>query len=372
MRGATYASNNGPVTTAGFKIGNPEPTWEKTRTFNIGLDASFFKNSLNVQFDWFNKNTTDILLNETTPNVFGAGLPRTNIGEMRNRGWEVTLNYHFGIGATNHFLNFNLADSKNVVLKYPGHEQIWHSEEIWKVIREGEAMGSYYGYKFDGLFQSYEEIENSAVPAGLTVHPGDVKRVDVNGDGEITADDRVILGNAFPRYTFGFTYNFEWNGFDLSAFFQGVGKRETMMRGELVEPFHENYSYVIFKHQLDFWTPVNTDAKLPRLAAQGSDSDTNNYSKDWGTDMFIYNMRYLRLKNLAVGYTLPKRLTQKIGMQKCRIYVNAQDLFTLCPTTFVDPETSEFGSNFSVGTGGNSGRNYPNYRYFGMGLDIDF
>ena len=372
VSGASYAFNNVPVTTAGLKIGNPELTWEKTRTFNIGLDASFFKNSLNVQFDWFNKNTTDILLNETTPNVFGAGLPRTNIGEMRNRGWEVTLNYHFGIGATNHFLNFNLADSKNVVLKYPGHEQIWHSEEIWKVIREGEAMGSYYGYKFDGLFQSYEEIENSAVPAGLTVHPGDVKRVDVNGDGEITADDRVILGNAFPRYTFGFTYNFEWNGFDLSAFFQGVGKRETMMRGELVEPFHENYSYVIFKHQLDFWTPVNTDAKLPRLAAQGSDSDTNNYSKDWGTDMFIYNMRYLRLKNLAVGYTLPKRLTQKIGMQKCRIYVNAQDLFTLCPTTFVDPETSEFGSNFSVGTGGNSGRNYPNYRYFGMGLDIDF
>lgn len=372
VSGASYAFNNVPATTASFTIGNPELTWEKTKTFNIGLDASFLRGNLNVTFDWFNKNTVDILLNETTPNVFGTSLPRTNIGKVRNQGWEFTMNYHFTAGATNHFFNLNVGDSKNKVLEYPGHEQIWHSEELWKVIREGEAIGSYYGYKMDGLFQSYEEIENSPVPAGLTVHPGDIKRKDIDGDGDIDSDDRVILGNAFPRYTFGFNYNFEWKGFDLSAFFQGVGKREAMMRGELVEPFHENYSYVIYKHQLDFWSPVNTDAKYPRLAAQGSSSDTNNFSKDYGTDLFIFDTRYIRLKNLAIGYTLPKTLSRKAGMEKCRIYVNAQDLFTWSPTSFFDPEASEFGTNFTVNGSANYGRNYPSIRYFGLGLDIEF
>lgn len=371
VSGTGYAFNNLPVTTAGFSIGLKDLTWEKTRTMNVGLDASFFKNALRMTFDWFNKNTYDILLNPTTPLVFGTTMPRTNLGEMRNRGWELTLAYDLSAGETRHGFRFNLGDTKNKLVKFPGHEQIWHTEEIWQVAREGLPLWSYFGYKFDGLYQSYQEIEDSAVPAGLTLHPGDIKRRDLNDDGVIDAKDRMVLGHAFPRYTFGFVYNFAWKGFDFSMFWQGVGKRETMIRGELVEPFHENYSYVIYKHQLDFWSPVNTDAKYPRLSAQGSDSDTNNWSKDWGTDIFVFDMKYIRLKNLSVGYTLPQLLTRKVGIEKCRLYVNAQDLLTFCPTSFVDPETSEFGTNFGGG-GANSARNYPNIRYFGFGMELDF
>ena len=125
----------------------------------------------------------------------------------------------------------------------------------------------------DGFFQSYEEIEASAIPVGGKVQPGDVKFVDRNEDGVIDSKDKFILGNAFPRLTFGFNYNVEWKGFDFGMFWQGVGKRDMMLRGELIEPFHANYSYNIYKHQLDFWTPTNTDARWPRLTAPGSTSN---------------------------------------------------------------------------------------------------
>ncbi len=371
VSGTSYGFDNTAVTTAGFKYGNEELTWEKTSTANVGIDAGFFKNSLKVTFDYFYKYTWDILMQPKTPGVLGTSMPRSNYGAMENRGWEITLNYNFKAGSTNHLINFNLADSKNRLVKFPGKEEILHGEELWVIRKEGLQWNAFYGYKYDGLFQSYEEIENSALPTGLTVHPGDVKRKDMNNDGVIDEQDRTVLGHAFPRFTFGLNYSFMWKGFDLSVFFQGVGKREQMIRGELVEPFHENYSYVIYKHQLNYWSPVNTGAYYPRLAAQGSDSDVNNWSKDWGTDLFIFDMKYIRLKNLAVGYTLPQKATRKIGMEKCRIYVNGQDLFTLCPTSFVDPETTEMGHNMNNNSG-NSARNYPNIRYFGLGLDIEF
>ena len=135
------------------------------------------------------------------------------------------------------------------MLKYPGHERISQIEELSRITREGCPLESYYGYKMDGFFQSYEEIEASAIPVGGKGQPGDVKFVDRNEDGVIDSKDKFILGNAFPRLTFGFNYNVEWKGFDFGMFWQGVGKRDMMLRGELIEPFHANYSYNIYKHQ---------------------------------------------------------------------------------------------------------------------------
>ena len=164
-------------------------------------------------------------------------------------------------------------------------------------------------------------------------------------------------------------YSVAWKGFDLSVFAQGVLKRDMAVRGELMEPFHENYSYVIFKHQLDYWTPTNIDAKYPRLTAPGSASHTNNYS--YASDRYILNGAYMRLKNITLGYTLPKALTSKIGMQKCRVYVTGQNLLTFSHNSFIDPESSEFNNQMSNG-GANSARNYPTLKYYGFGLDIDF
>ena len=173
----SYAYNNQTVSGAGFKLGKDNLTWEKTKTFNVGVDASFFNNALNVTFDYFYKRTSDILMKPLVPSVFGTDMAMDNIGEMQNQGWDLSINYRLKTGAANHNFNFNLGDSWNEVLKYPGHERISQIEELSRITREGCPLESYYGYKMDGFFQSYEEIEASAIPVGGKVQPGDVKFV---------------------------------------------------------------------------------------------------------------------------------------------------------------------------------------------------
>ena len=367
----SYAYNNKTVSGAGFKLGLENLTWEKTQTFNIGVDASFLQNSLTVTFDYFHKRTNDILMKPLITSVFGTEMPMANIGKMQNQGWDLSVNYRLKTGAFTHNFNFNLGDSWNKVLEFPGDEQITQVEELSRIIRVGVPLNSYYGYKMAGFFQSYDEIEASAIPVGAKVQPGDIKFVDRNDDGIIDSKDKFILGNAFPRYTFGFTYGLNWKGIDFSMFWQGVGKRDMMLRGELIEPYHANYSYTIYKHQLDFWTPTNTEARWPRLAAPGSDSNRNNYGNGNGSDLFLLDGKYLRLKNLTIGYTLPKEWTKHLGMQKARLYINGQNLLTFSNNSFIDPESSEFDSKMST-SGANSGRSYPTLRYFGFGVDIEF
>ena len=367
----SYAYNNKTVSGAGFKLGLENLTWEKTQTFNIGVDASFLQNSLTVTFDYFHKRTNDILMKPLISSVFGTEMPMANIGKMQNQGWDLSVNYRLKTGAFTHNFNFNLGDSWNKVLEFPGDEQITQVEELSRIIRVGVPLNSYYGYKMAGFFQSYDEIEASAIPVGAKVQPGDIKFVDRNDDGIIDSKDKFILGNAFPRYTFGFTYGLNWKGIDFSMFWQGVGKRDMMLRGELIEPYHANYSYTIYKHQLDFWTPTNTEARWPRLAAPGSDSNRNNYGNGNGSDLFLLDGKYLRLKNLTIGYTLPKEWTKHLGMQKARLYINGQNLLTFSNNSFIDPKSSEFDSKMST-SGANSGRSYPTLRYFGFGVDIEF
>lgn len=369
----TYAFNNLAVPGTGYTYGNPLLTWEKSGNFNIGVDATFLKNNLYVSFDYFNKKTWDILLSPQVSGVFGSSAAKENAGEMKNSGWEATINYKLKTGDFRHNFNLNVSDSKNEVTDFGGQERIDQNDQMYKLIREGVALGSYYGYKTNGYFQSYDEIANSALPVGASVQPGDVKYVDQNGDKVIDEKDRVVLGNAFPRYTFGFNYNLEYKGFDFGLMLQGVGKRDMYVRGELIEPFHSNYSYVIYQHQLDFWTPTNPDAKWPRLVAPGSASSNNNWGKA-GTDIYLLDGAYLRVKNIQLGYTLPKQLTSRVGVQKLRVSLNAQNLLTLSKNSFIDPESSEFGNNMGGigGVGANSARNYPTLIYYGFGLDLEF
>ncbi|MDR2146846.1 MAG: TonB-dependent receptor [Tannerella sp.] len=369
----SYVFNNVSVPGTGYNYGNSLLEWEKSATTNIGLDATFLKNKLYVALDYFSKNTSGILLTPVVPSAFGSNAPNQNLGEMQNQGWEATVSYRTRSGSFTHDLSLNVADTKNKVIDFDGKEQISQNDQLYKIIREGEALGSYYGYKVDGYFQSYEEIAGSALPIGANVQPGDVKYVDIDESGVIDDKDRVILGNAFPRYTFGFTYNLTYKGFDLGMLLQGVGKRDMFVRGELIEPFHSNYSYAIYRHQLDFWTPTNPDARWPRLVAPGSASQANNWGKA-GNGIYLLDGAYLRLKNIQVGYTLPRSLTAKLGIQKLRVSLNAQNLLTLSKNAFIDPESSEFGSNMggTGGVGANSARNYPSLIYYGCGLELEF
>lgn len=369
----SYVFNNQSYPGTGYTYGNPLLTWEKSANFNVGVEATFLHNALYVSLDYFHKKTKDILLQPEVSSVFGTGAAKENAGEMKNQGWEATVTYRLTTGDFKHNFSLNISDSKNKVTDFNGKERIDGSDEMFKIIREGESLGSYYGYKTDGMFQSYDDIANSALPVGFVAHPGDVKYVDSNADGVIDEKDRVVLGNAFPRYTFGFTYNLEYKGFDFSLMLQGVGKRDMIVRGELMQPFHANYSYCIYRHQLDFWTPTNPDAKWPRLTASGAASTTNNWAFA-GTDIYMLDGAYMRVKDVKLGYTLPKAITTKFGVQRLRVSVNAQNPLTFSKNSFIDPESSEFGNNMGGigGNGSNSARNYPTLRYYGFGLDLDF
>lgn len=364
-----YGFNNEAVPGTGYTFGNPELKWETTSSFNIGADATFLRGSLTTTFDYFHKTTKDILLTPQTPLTLGGAVPKANLGEMANQGWEFSVNYNLSHNGFRHSFGLNVGDSWNKVTKFEGFEQIVKSDEIERIIRVGLPLYSYYGYKTDGLFQNEEDIKNSALPIGILPQPGDVKYKDRNGDGIIDDNDRYVLGHAFPRLTFGFTYDVQWKGFDLSMLLQGVGKRDMALRGETIEPFHSGYSTVMFEHQLDYWTPANPDAKWPRLTPQSNSSTVNNYGK--GSDFNIFNAAYLRLKNIQIGYTLPKNLTAKIGMSRLRVFVNGQNLLTFSKNSFIDPESTEFGGSMNA-SGANSARNYPLLKYIGGGFNVEF
>ncbi|PWG79367.1 TonB-dependent receptor [Pararcticibacter amylolyticus] len=364
-----YGFNNVSVPGTGYMFGNPDLKWETATSFNIGADASFFNGRLNTSFDYFHKNTKDILLKPETPLTLGGAVPFANLAAMANQGWELSVNYNLRHNGFSHTFGFNIGDSRNKVTKFEGNEQISKADQIERIIRVGLPLYSYYGYKTDGLFQNDEDIKNSALPVGVLPQPGDIKYKDRNGDGIIDDSDRYVLGHAFPRFTFGFTYDMQWKGFDVNMLWQGVGKRDMALRGEITEPFHGGYSFVMFEHQLDYWTPANTDAKWPRLTAPSTASYTNNYGK--GSDFNIFSAAYLRLKNIQIGYTLPKKLTGRLGMSRTRVFVSGQNLLTFSKNSFIDPESTEFGANMNA-SGANSGRNYPVLKYIGGGINIDF
>lgn len=364
-----YGFNNGGVSGTGYNFANPDIQWEKAATFNVGLDADFFKGALSFSFDFFDKVTSDILVPPQVPGVYGTDLPDFNSGKVGNRGWEISATYRHKGKAVNQSLTVNFGDSKNKVLEFGGQERLTGVEELQVILREGLPFNSYVGLKRDGYFQSVEEIQGAAVPEGITVQPGDNRYVDLNKDGKIDDNDKFVFGNPFPRYTFGATYNVDYKNFDLSIFIQGVGKRTMMIRGEQVEPFHYNYGMTMYTHQLDYWSPQNPDARYPRLANNGTQSNTNNFRR--GSDMYLYDGAYARLKNVQIGYSLPDDVAKNLGMSKFRVYVSGQNLLTLSKVKFVDPELSEFNNSMST-SGANSGRAYPTQVYYGMGVDVSF
>ena len=366
----TYGFDNKAVSGTGFNFANANIQWERAATFNAGIDADFFKGSLSFSFDYFHKVTSDILVPPQVPGVYGTTLPDFNSAKVQNKGWEVSATYRNRGKAVNQSLTLNIGDSKNKVLDYNnGQERLTGVEELQVILREGLPFNSYVGLKRDGYFQNVEEIKGAAVPSGITVQPGDNRYVDANKDGKIDDKDKFIFGNPFPRYTFGVTYNVDYKNFDLSIFVQGVGKRTMMIRGELVEPFHYNYGMTMYTHQLDYWSPQNPDARYPRPANNGTQSNNNNFRN--GSDMYLYDGAYARLKNVQIGYSLPNEAAEKFGMSRFRVYVSGQNLLTLSKVKFVDPELSEFNNSLFT-TGANSGRAFPTQVYYGMGIDISF
>ena len=344
--------------TAEFASTNPDLKWETTRMANIGFELGLLNNDLNITFDCFNNRTKDILVNLPVPGLFGNGAPIQNAGKVETRGWELSVSYRLKTGPVVHNFAGNISDSFNEVIDTRGTEIIGGSD-VQTIIKEGYPLYSYYAYRSDGFFQNEEECQKGPHLEGITPRPGDIRYLDKNGDGVIKPDDdRFIVGNDFPRYTFGFTYGLEYKGFDFSMMWQGVGKRNKWMRGESVEAFHNNNEGPVMDFHQDRWTPNNPDATYPRLT-MGAES-ANNAAK---SDFWIQDAKYLRLKNAQIGYTFSQQWMKKLYVKNLRIFASVQN-----PLTFTkmkggwDPEY----------TGDGSGRSYPVARVYSFGLNVKF
>jgi TonB-linked SusC/RagA family outer membrane protein len=356
--GTGYMFGGQQVSTAYFSSYNEEIRWETTSMFDVGIDVGVLNNALNFTFDYFYNNTRDILVNLPVSGIYGAPAAMQNYGKVATYGWEVSANYLFQTGAVKHHISANLSDSQNEVKQF-GAESIGGGG-VNTIIKEGYPLWSYYAYRWDGFFQNQGEVGQGPHLAGIVPKPGDIRYLDKNGDGEITEDeDRFIIGNRYPRYTYGFSYGLEWNGFDFSMLWQGVGKRMVWVRGEAVEAFHNNNEGPVFDFHIDRWTPENPDATYPRLTV-GTES-TNNAAK---SDFWIQDAAYLRLKNVQLGYTLPQSVTKKFFVSNLRIYASIQNALTFSKMKGGwDPQTSD-------SQGG--GRIYPVSKVVSFGVNIKF
>ncbi|GAA4299880.1 TonB-dependent receptor [Compostibacter hankyongensis] len=349
-----YAFNDVPVTgVLQNELTVNDLHWEITTQTDIGLDLSFLQGKLNASFDWYKKLTSGILQELPIPGVIGLQPVATNAGKVQNTGWELQLNHQNDIGQLHYDVTVNFSDVKNKILDLSGAGPYFSQEKDRYIRMVGQPIDALWGYKTDGLI-TQEDLDKGYPLLYPDTKVGDIKYVDTNDDGKLTADDKTILGSTIPRWTYSANINLSWKNFDLNLFLQGVGQQNMMLWGAFIE----NGSWEGFMLDIgkDYWTPENTDARFPR-PEKSSNRDTEPSS--WWT----LNASYLRLKNLQLGYTFPKTLTQKIRIHNLRVYVGGTNLLTFSGLKKwgMDAETP-------------SGRDaiYPPLKTYTVGLNLGF
>ncbi|MCB2410505.1 SusC/RagA family TonB-linked outer membrane protein [Hymenobacter lucidus] len=351
-----------------LNIGNPNLRWESTAASNVGVDLAFLENRVSITADAYYKKTTDLLLRVATPRTTGYPNILLNAGSVENKGFELAINTNnFDTKAFGWKTNLNFSLNRNKVLDLYSVPELpvgASSSSLFvgaglgntSILREGEPIGSFYGYQFDGLWQTTDEI----AAAGRTgVRPGDPRYKDQNGDKAITAADRVIIGRAQPDFIYGLTNTFSAGGFTLNVFIQGVQGQDVLNlnRYELESGITTTNK---LKTVVNRWTPDNTDTNIPRAGS------TIRRSTGIVSDV-IEDGSFVRLKTVTLGYTLPKFSTK---VRSASVYVTAQNLVTLTKYTGYDPEVNSFGNdNLSLNTDYNA---FPSTRSFTAGIKIGF
>ena len=351
-------------------------TWETVETFDIGLDWALFNNRLTGSFDWFTRYTYDMVgPAPTLPNILGTGAPRINNTDMKSVGWDLEIGWKDRIGEVGYGVKLVLSDATQTILKYPNETK---SINDWY---EGEKLNNIWGYTTAGLAQSQEEMDawlaKNKPSWGSNWAAGDVKYVDLNGDGQVNkgsqllgdTGDYSIIGNSTPRYNFGINLNANWKGIDLSMFWQGTAKRDYWLSGPYFWGVQGGqWQSAGFVEHWDFWRAeddplgANTDAYFPRALFGGSDK---NQQTSTG---YLQDASYIRLKNIQLGYTLPANLVKKAGMSSVRVYVSADNLLTISDITgMFDPEALYDGSGY-----GGNGKMYPLQKTISVGLNVNF
>ena len=353
------------------KLGNANIKWETIRMLNVGVDLTFFNNRLTASFDWFKKDNIDALVKPVYPTVVGitgtANLPYENMGKIENKGWELEIGWRDQIGEVKYNLLFNLSDAKNKIVDLGTSEPRLTNN----IRREGDPIDAYYGYLTDGLAQidDFGGVDSNgkyinpkfAIPkaAEAITQPGDIKYRDISGpggipDGEIDEYDKVVFGDPYPHYSYSLRGQLQWRDWDFSFYFQGVGKVNGYLSDEARHCFINDYSIPKVEH-LDRWTPNNPDATYPRLYQ--AQSHNLLFSDYWKEDA-----SYLRLKNVQLGYSIPKKLLNRWKIEGLRLYASADNLLTFTKYFGAyDPEVRE-----------SSGDVYPQVKTYVFGLVLSF
>lgn len=353
---------NGAKTTTAT---NPNLKWEATTTWGFGLDANIWK--FDVNLDWYEKKTTGILMTAPTPQVYALSNYYDNIGKIQNRGFEFALNYNdrFGEVTVGAGINGNININKVLDLGVDGSgaKRDYISADVdQSTVRHvvGKAMGQFYGLEVEGFLKEgdltkYAEMYNNYVTTGK-LRAGDLKYVDQNGDGKINAEDRVYLGSMNPKFTFGFHFNAAWKGIDLVAFFQGVGNAKRYMGDALGGlSMTDTKLNTLWR---DSYTLKGEGAKYPNLSVP-----SGGYMGNGGQNSFwLQNASYVRLKDLQLGYTFPREITEKLHMSNLRVYYSGQNLFTI----------SGMIKGFDPEAPSGRGNGYPQTVVNSLGLNITF
>lgn len=350
--------NTAVVGVAVTSLANPSIRWEQTEQYNIGLDLSLFNYKVEIVADYFNRNSTDILYtNFPIPNTLGvANLEAQNAASMVNRGFELGVNYRDRIGKLRFSLGGNitrLLENNVTGLGDGGEETITNTN----IIRVGAPFRAYYGYQAIGIFQSLEEIANAPTQFGnANTGPGDIRYADLSGpdgepDGVVDAFDRVVIGDPNPDLLVNLNTSIEYKGFDLNLLFQGVYGVDRLIMGNGNMPMVDDRSNAL-EYWIDRWTPENPSSSLPRVGGQNNNAVSTFYIQD---------ASYMRLKNLEFGYTLPQRLSQRVNIDRLRIFVGGQNLLTFTGLEFFDPERAN---------GNLSNRAAPLYKTVTFGVNL--
>lgn len=318
-------------------------SWEKTETWDIGLDANFLNGRLHFSGDFYKKKTKDMLLSLEIPKFIGYDNPNVNTGNMHTTGYDLELGWRDQIGDFSYSVSANLSDFISKMGDLGGTEFLGDQVKM-----KGSQFNEWYGYVSDGLFQTQEDVDNSP-KLNNNVSVGDIKYKDISGpdgvpDGRISSEyDRVWLGGSLPRYMFGVNMSASYKGFDLSMIFQGIGSQNARISGSMFDGLSANWLGFPSLLEGDYWSTNNTNednlnVKYPRLTNNSRSANTAM------SDYWLFNGRYLRMKNLTLGYTMPSVLTKKISMESVRFYISGNDLFCLSnyPHGW-DPEVSSTG-----------------------------
>ncbi len=345
-------------------VGNPELMWETSRQFDLGLDLSFFNNSLDFVVDYFVKNIDNMLMQEPQPTTLGLiSYPYANVGSMKNEGWEFGINYRKGFGDWFLTASANISTYRNKVKSLGNGDAIYgyaYNKNVVTKTEVGKPVGYFYGYVTNGIFQNAEQVEGS--PQRETAVPGDVRYKDLNNDDVIDDKDRTMIGSPWPDFVYGITLGAAWKGFDFNLFIQGSQGNDVMNMTLLDFESGTGYMNARSDYLSRAWSGEGSTDRYHRISAR---QEGNLLVSDY----FLEDGSYARIKNVQLGYDFCNRVIKKNKIiSQCRLYLSAQNLFTFTNYSGLDPE---IGSSNATVNGIDSGF-YPQARVWTVGLNLKF